>query len=491
MLNVTFSDSLSGCLKMADYYAKESNYEIQDLKENLFSLYLNLDLGDISEQTFGEKRENDFIKMFGNEDISFMRKWFNSELKKIDKIEKLVKKGHDIRIWYTERTNEFCGFCWLLSILDIWGVENNKILYVKLPQSILFDNGRYETFAGSGMFDPELLTQLAMTQRYLTNSYKNYHIRQWQRVQEENAQMRVSINNQLLSVSADFYDSIIISEIGKLGDTFKQAEAIGNCLAKLWVYDSFVAWRIDKMIEKGLFEIVKEAKTGSQYYCRTLRKNIKGENLMENTKDDKRIIEVYDAYIEQCTNEPEAFLDATNGITYYAKKNYWLILETIDHFIRIGYDGINFFKKDNVFLNSLDYMKPCVYTYEGEEHDEYIRTLFCGERLKNTYEKKGHYYAEFDSFSIEIIPYEDNEELPQIDRKDFSSYKNLYGCERFITKKCKCGGVGKLLLKFDYIYVVRCDKCKSATNIAFTANEAIESWESGNIPEDLSDIVIE
>lgn len=272
MINVTFSDSLSGSLKMADYYAKESNIEIQDLKENLFSLYLNLDLGDISEQTFGEKRENDFVKMFGNEDISFMRKWFNSELNKIDEIKKLVKEGHDIRIWYTERTNEFCGFCWLLSMLDIWGVENNKILYVKLPQSILFDNGRYETFAGSGMFDPEILTQLAMTQRYLTNSYKNYHIRQWQRVQEENAEMRVSINNQLLSVSSDFYDSIISAEIEKLDDTFKQAVAIGNCLAKLWVYDRFVAWRIDEMIEKGLFEIIEEAPKGSSYYCRLLKK---------------------------------------------------------------------------------------------------------------------------------------------------------------------------------------------------------------------------
>ena len=273
MINVTFSDSLSGCLKMADYYAKESNNEIQDLKENLFSLYLNLDLGDISEEVFGEKRENDFVKMFGNEAIPFMRKWFNSELKKIDKIEKLVvKQGHDIRIWYTEKSDEFCAFCWLLSMLDLWGVKNNKIFYVKLPQSILFANGKYETFTGSGMFDPEMLPRLVMTQQQLTDSYKSYHVKQWQKVKKENAEMRISLNKQLLSVNADFYDSIITSEIGKLADTFKQAEAIGNCLAKLWTSDSFVAWRIDEMIKKGLFEIIKEAPKGSAYYCRLLRK---------------------------------------------------------------------------------------------------------------------------------------------------------------------------------------------------------------------------
>ena len=272
MINITFSDSLAGCLKMADYYSKERNSEIQDLKENLFSLYLNLDLGDISEQSFGEKRKNDFVRMFGNEDISFMSKWFNKELKKIAKIEKLVKKGHDIRIWYTEISNEFCGFCWLLSMLNSWEIDNDKILYVKLPQSILFDNGRYEVFGSSGMFNSEMLYQLVNKQRYLTESFKNYHIKQWQRVQKENTEMRVSINSQLLSVNADFYDSIILYEIGKLEDTFKQAEALGNCLAKLWVYDSFVAWRIDEMIAKGIFEIIEEAPKDRPYYCRLLKK---------------------------------------------------------------------------------------------------------------------------------------------------------------------------------------------------------------------------
>ena len=272
MINITFSGSLAGCLKMADYYSKENNSEIQDLKENLFSLYLHLDLGDISEQSFGEKRKKDFVRMFGNEDISFMTKCFIKEMKKIAKIEKLVKKGQNIRIWYTERSNEFCGFCWLLSMLDSWGIDNDKIFYVKLPQSILFDNGKYMTFGSSGMFEPELLSQLVMDQQELTESYKKHHIIEWREAQKENTEMRLSINGQLLSVNADFYDSIILHEIKKLDTTFKQAEAVGKCLAKLWTYDSFVAWRIDEMIDKGLFEIVEEAPKDKTYYCRVLKK---------------------------------------------------------------------------------------------------------------------------------------------------------------------------------------------------------------------------
>ena len=272
MINITFSDCLSGCLKVTDYYAEKNNIEVYGLNENIFCLCLNLDLGDISELQFGEKRENDFVTMFGNKDISTKRKWFNRELKKIEKIKQLVKKGHTIRVWYTENSNEFCGFCWLLSVLDLWGVENNKILYVKLPNSILFDNGQYEIFGSSGMFEPDLLPRLAMNQRYLTDSYKKYHINQWQKSQEENAEMRIFINGQILSVSVDFYDSIIKSEIAKLDETFKEARAVGNCLAKLWVYDSFVAWRIDKMIETGLFEICEESPEDKTYYSRVLRK---------------------------------------------------------------------------------------------------------------------------------------------------------------------------------------------------------------------------
>ena len=157
-------------------------------------------------------------------------------------------------------------------MLDLWKIDNEKILYVKLPGSILFDNGKYEVFGSSGMFEPGILTQLVFKQRYLTDSYKKYHICQWKRLLKENAEMRISLNKQLLSVNANFYDAVIISEIDKLGDTFEEATAVGNSLTKLWTSDSFVAWRIDVMIENGLYEVVEKAKKGSPCYYRLLKK---------------------------------------------------------------------------------------------------------------------------------------------------------------------------------------------------------------------------
>ena len=299
-------------------------------------------------------------------------------------------------------------------------------------------------------------------------------------------------------------------------DVFNEAELIGNSLCKLCVSDSFVAWRIDEMIENGLFEIVEEAPEDRSYYCRLLKKRTYGEDdLNEYTEDDRKIIEVYDAYIDEKVHEPGTFwdatngilygadylakyspelgyfLDATNGIVFHAKKENWLVLETEKNFITLGYDGINTYPKDSAFFDSLDYMEPCVDIECYEELDGYDRTLFLGETIRDTYEKDGHYFVLFDSFSVEIIPLEDNEEVPWYDWKNFMAYKYLYGCERLITAKCKCGGRGKLLLKSNYSYTVRCEKCKRATEATRTAIEAITAWEVGKTPNELNDIVVE
>ncbi len=272
MINVTFSDSLTGSLKMADYYAKRYDSEIKDLKENIFSLILGLDLGDISELEPGEKRVKDFVKLYGEEDNLLRTEWFYEQLDRIEKIKELLRKGHEIRIWYSENAREFCGFCWLLTILDLWGIENDRILFEKLPNSIIHYNGEFETFGSSGMFDPEFLQLWACEQRYLTESYKKYHINQWKRAMAENKGMRITLNEQILSVNVDFYDSVILSEIEKLDDVFREAEAVGQIIAKLYTTDAFIVQRIDTMIEQGRFEIVEEAKNNQPNYFRLLRK---------------------------------------------------------------------------------------------------------------------------------------------------------------------------------------------------------------------------
>ena len=273
MINVTFSDSLSGSLKMADYYAKEQDRDVQDLSENIHSIYLNLSMGYIGSDELGEERRNEFIKINHDEKHEiFYGEWFDKTRKIVANLEKLAKAGERIRIWYSEAPDELCAFSWMISLLDSWGIDEDKILHVKLPNSLLFYNGDYETYSSSAMFEPNELVQLVGSQKVLTKGYKEAKIKQWKKVKEENTQLRTVLNGQIVSVYEDFYDSVILIELKKLGDVFEEMKLIGHSIVKINATIEFVAGRIDEMIDKGILEIEQEAPINKEYYCRLLRK---------------------------------------------------------------------------------------------------------------------------------------------------------------------------------------------------------------------------
>lgn len=233
---------------------------------------------------------------------------------------------------------------------------------------------------------------------------------------------------------------------------------------------------------------------------------------MINNKDCGRIIEVYEAFIDERVRQPETFWDDFTGILYdseytpiyrpecgcylkftneiklFVKRKNWLLLETSDSFIALGYDGVTFHSKCSEFMDSFDYMQPAITIDDYEEIDELERLYLLGESIKDVYEKDGHYFVQFVTLVIEIVPLEDNDEIP-LDC-EFKTYRHLCSSERLIRRKCSCGGTGRILMGFPGDYVVRCDNCNKATEITAYAKHAIEMWEKGDVGESLNDIVI-
>ena len=82
------------------------------------------------------------------------------------------------------------------------------------------------------------------------------------------------MNGILLSVPADFYDGFIRREIAAEPEEFSEAYVIGNTLGRnqLAISDSWVANRIDLMIQAGELEAVTQASEGGPSYRRILRK---------------------------------------------------------------------------------------------------------------------------------------------------------------------------------------------------------------------------
>jgi len=94
----------------------------------------------------------------------------------------------------------------------------------------------------------------------------------WEKLVEENAALRVLIDNRVINTSEDFFDNAILSFISK--EPKSQVSVISDFLGKWYCADfSFVSERIEYFIKIGKIEIV-ENKTDNKgsFIIRTIKK---------------------------------------------------------------------------------------------------------------------------------------------------------------------------------------------------------------------------
>ena len=271
MLNICFSEYLYENLMVASDIALEKRQEKNDLRDNLYKLQMEAEIGDISEIPFGEKRKQDFANRYGTKERAYREQRFNNVSKKISEIELKAKQGEKIRIWYSEQSSEMCAFCYFLCLLDMWEIENKNIFFIKLPGYILFENGEYEKHPSTGSYEPELLIKSLKLQQQLSFSYKSFHINQWKRAQCENTGMRTVLSGEIISVYEDFYDQIILTEIEKSADIIKETDLLAPSLTKTNTNVKFIISRIDNLIRDGILEVVEEQRD-VPYFSRTFKK---------------------------------------------------------------------------------------------------------------------------------------------------------------------------------------------------------------------------
>ena len=114
-----------------------------------------------------------------------------------------------------------------------------------------------------------------------------------------------------------------------------------------------------------------------------------------------------------------------------------------------------------------------------------------GEKLIDVKEEKGQYILTFTDYVLNVVPYDNPHDIIRRYNENHCSYNYVCGLDRLLTRKCDCGGEGEVLLDFVTDYVVRCNKCKKSTWAEMVVIDAINSWNNGETPCDLSDIIIE
>lgn len=305
MIEVVFSQSAYGSLRVAQSYAMRMRYsdgissaaeirasqfceedqtrEAQSAvvftgqQQDIYCFSLALSIGDISDGGLGDQRRAVLRQLLSVDPAVNLDYHVDKRLAKTTAaLSSLINRylaGEAVRIWYSHNPDELCGMYWLMSQLRPFNLQT-PIYLVKLPLWEYAEENTVISRTGWGEIAPEEWSKYVILQEEVRPARLSSCSAKWQQLQEENSPLRATLNGYLQSVPEDVYDSFILREIDALPGEFKMAVAIGNVLGKyqLGIGDAWIAFRIEKIINGGLLEVVQEAPKGETSYRRILRK---------------------------------------------------------------------------------------------------------------------------------------------------------------------------------------------------------------------------
>ena len=319
MMEIVFSDSAGGSLKLAQHYG-EGNYkaagcmgvivfhadgsrptkeeiaeaqrraEEQDRAawekavpmggspKDVYTVSLGLSVGDISDDDTMKSRLKEMQRLFSvyPDDVKDAAKEMtDSSLYNMKEVMRRLKAGDSLRVWYSSQPDELCGMYWLMYQLEKRGLETEEIYTVKLP--VWETNRETNTIVRNncwGDVAPEEWHRYGGLAEKAEGIFVKACALEWKKLMQENAPLRAEVNGRLTSVQESFYDEFIIKEIAAEADEFCEAVVIGRILGKyqLGIGDGWIALRIEKMIERGLLSAVTEAGEDAPSYHRVLQR---------------------------------------------------------------------------------------------------------------------------------------------------------------------------------------------------------------------------
>lgn len=318
MIDIVFSESACGSLKMAQYYgkgkyqegsigiiishadgSKPTKEEVETARQkakekarlawesatplggkttDIYGFNLVLSVGDISENQPGIKRKQTLEHLYsvypndeGRQAAEEILKRANEDLKAI---QERVTAGEALRIWYSNQPDEMCGLYWFMGQLNQWSVHVEQVSIVKLPEWEADEKGNIVRKNSWGEVAPEGWHQYLTLQEPVLPVFKQSCAFHWQELQRENAPLRATLNGQLISAPETLYDHFILCEIAEEDEEFQEARIIGQVIGKyqLGIGDSWVAFRIEEMIHAGKLKSVTACAKDMPIYHRVLKK---------------------------------------------------------------------------------------------------------------------------------------------------------------------------------------------------------------------------
>ena len=322
MIEIVFGDSALGSLKMAQNYgqgdfidcyssfgvigthddgSQATDEEVEEARqaflkeelvlwekgipmggnsEDVYGFSLALSIGDISEVEPGIQRRKVLEWLFSIypfEDEEYQKQLEEELPNRINDMLKTfadrMKNGESMRIWYSMQPDELCGMYWFIFQLDRMKIDCDRISLVRLSEWESNDENGEQKCSWGEVAAGEWHRYLHL-ERPASKSFCQNCVKRWQDLRKENAPLRAVLNGQLVSVPDTLYDDFIIREIKAEEKEFQETMIVGRVLGnyRLGIGDTWIAHRIEKMIQAGMLEAVNEAPEDMPIYHRTLRK---------------------------------------------------------------------------------------------------------------------------------------------------------------------------------------------------------------------------
>jgi hypothetical protein len=318
MIEIVFSDSACGSLKVAQHYgegkyqggcfgviishadgSKPTKEEVEAAQReakkkarlawesatplggntaDIYGFNLVLSVGDISENQPGIKRKQtlEHLYSFFPNDVGRQaaQEIFKRVKEDLKRVQERAALGESLRIWYSDQPDEMCGLYWFMEQLNQWKVHGKQVSIVKLPEWEADEMGNIVQKSGWSEVAPGEWHRHLTLQKPVLPVFEQSCASRWQELQRENAPLRATLNGQLISAPETLYDDFIFREIAAVGEEFQEAKVIGRVIGKyqLGIGDYWVAFRIEEMIREGKLEVVSAVAEDMPVYHRVLKK---------------------------------------------------------------------------------------------------------------------------------------------------------------------------------------------------------------------------
>lgn len=259
MIHILFGASASGSLK---YVLREMGL---DKKDKVISFWDTFSIGPVwqlNEENGKEARLEWMKKIVTDEYDEFLdyKKKFERATNQINSI----PEGVHIIIWTSDNAHEQTGLRYVIHLLKGKNVDISLINTTAEYEELFQVKKVKYTPLHSGEIPPEKL-QIIYEKGYgksLTDHDREDLEKEWMSLSGSHETLRIWRNGRIQSVPEDYYDQFIIQRAKylhrkpKLNELIKSARLIGDVLGHLeqYVGDSFLEYRLRKLIDAGVFE---------------------------------------------------------------------------------------------------------------------------------------------------------------------------------------------------------------------------------------------